>query len=426
MMAGLILLIFILGYVLITIEHTIKIDKAAIALLTGVGCWTSYVLLDSNLEEALHHLTEHLFGISGILFFLLGAMVIVGLMDAHDAFAVITDRVSTRNPRKLLTIVTILTFFLSAFLDNLTASIVMISMVRKWIPEQKMRFWFAGVIIVAANAGGVWSPIGDVTTTMLWIGGQLPDVMAFVKNLFLPALLSVSIPFLWVYFKLPTKPIEGILSSQMPSIPNFERNLIFVTGLGCLLFVPVFKTITHLPPFMGMMGGLGLMWMLTELIHRKKDNERARLHKVHHILTQIDTPSILFFLGILLAVSAMESSGILGVLAKELAFLMNDSSVGINASVGILSAIVDNVPIVAAVQGMYPVGLGEFAPNGVFWELLAFCAGTGGSILIIGSAAGVAVMGMEKISFLEYLKKHSLPALLGYFAGIILFTILHL
>lgn len=425
-MAVLILLIFILGYVFITIEHTIKIDKAAIALLTGVGCWTSYVLLDSNLENALSHLTEHLFGISGILFFLLGAMVIVGLMDAHDAFAVITDRVSTRNPRRLLAIVTILTFFLSAFLDNLTASIVMISMVRKWIPEQKMRFWFAGVIIVSANAGGVWSPIGDVTTTMLWIGGQLPEVMAFVKNLFIPALVSVAIPFAWVYFKLPTAAVEEVHSPQVSSIPRFERNLIFVTGLGCLLFVPVFKTITHLPPFMGMMGGLGLMWMLTELIHRKKDNERARVHKVHHILTQIDTPSILFFLGILLAVSAMESSGILGVLAKQLAFLMNDSSVGINASVGVLSAIVDNVPIVAAVQGMYPIGTGEFAPNGVFWELLAFCAGTGGSILIIGSAAGVAVMGMEKISFAEYLKKHSLPALLGYFAGIILFTILHL
>jgi len=410
-----IILIFILGYIAIAFEHPLKINKAATALITGVLCWTLYILSEGDKEAVIHHLDGHLSQIAGILFFLLSAMVIVELIDAHDGFELVTDRIRTTSRRRLLWLVCIITFFLSALLDNLTTTIVMVSLLRKLIADREDRLLFTGMVVVAANAGGAWSPMGDVTTTMLWVGGQI-SAMNIVQQLFLPSAVCLLVPTLVLHFRLkgnvqtPTRtPDESGISSTA-----FERNAVFSLGLAALLFVPIFKTVTHLPPFMGILLGLGVMWALTELIHSGKDESDRGNLSVQSAIQRIDTPSILFFLGILVAIAALESTGMLSGLAGWL-----DRSVGnitiIGLIIGFLSAIVDNVPLVAAAQGMY--SLDTYPTDHFFWEFLAYCAGTGGSALIIGSAAGVAAMGMERIDFLWYLKRISLLAVLGYLAG---------
>lgn len=421
MFLTLMIIVFVVGYAAIALEHPIKIDKAASALITGVLVWTLFVFTgaDSHFieEELLHHLSE----ISSILFFLLGAMTIVELIDAHEGFAIITDKITTTKKVKLLWIISVLTFFFSAALDNLTTSIVMISLLRKLIDDKYDRWFFAGIVVVAANAGGAWSPIGDVTTTMLWIGGQLTTA-TIISTLFIPSIVAMVVPLLVLTFTMKgnvTRPItkEGLEHYINPTTA-FERNLIFFLGLAGLLFVPIFKTVTHLPPFMGMMLSLGVMWAVTEVIHSSKNREDKSHLSVIGVLRKVDTASVLFFLGILLAVAGLQSAGHLAVMAGSLNDVFNGNIYAINIVIGLLSSIVDNVPLVAGSMGMYEVAAaGVFAQDGVFWQFLAFCAGTGGSALIIGSAAGVAVMGLEKIDFVWYLKKISILALIGYFAG---------
>ena len=420
-MLTLMIVIFVLGYLAISLEHPLKIDKAGTALITGVLVWTFYVLTGvehSFIEKELfHHLSE----ISGILFFLMGAMTIVELIDAHEGFSIITDKIKTRNRVRLLWIVSILTFFFSAALDNLTTSIVMISLLRKLIDDKYDRWFFAGFVIIAANAGGAWSPIGDVTTTMLWIGEQL-TTMTIIKTLIVPSLVAMLVPLLYLTFTLKgevTRPEKTkVLEHYMNPTTPFERNLVFFLGLAGLLFVPVFKTWTHLPPFMGMMFSLGVLWIATEIIHRKKNTEGKSQLSVIGVLRKIDTASVLFFLGILLAVAGLQTAGHLAVVAERLEVWFGGDIYLINVVIGLLSAIVDNVPLVAGAMGMYEIAsVGDFAQDGTFWQFLAFCAGTGGSALIIGSASGVAVMGLEKIDFVWYLKKISILALIGYFAG---------
>ena len=414
------IVIFVLGYLAIALEHPIKVDKAASALITGVLVWTLFVLSGADQhfieEQLLHHLSE----ISSILFFLLGAMTIVELVDAHEGFSIITDKITTKNRVKLLWIVSVLTFFFSAALDNLTTTIVMVSLLRKLIDDKYERWFFAGIVVVAANAGGAWSPIGDVTTTMLWIGGQL-TTMTIIKTLIVPSIVAMIVPLTVLSFTMKgeiVRPVEVGNEEDSDPTTAFERNLIFFLGVAGLLFVPVFKTLTHLPPFMGMMLSLGVLWLVTEIIHRSKNKADKSQLSVIGVLRKIDTASVLFFLGILLAVAGLQSAGHLAVMAQNLNEWFGGDIYAINIVIGLLSAIVDNVPLVAGSMGMYEItSVGNFAQDGVFWQFLAFCAGTGGSALIIGSAAGVAAMGLEKIDFVWYLKKISILALLGYFAG---------
>jgi NhaD family Na+/H+ antiporter len=417
-----IVITFIIGYILIALEHLIKVNKTATALLTGVICWTIYILDNQSVHAVSEQLSHHLGGIAEILFFLLGAMTIVELMDAHQGFKIITDRIQSRKYRSLLWLISLIAFFLSAILDNLTTSIVMVSLLRKIIKDTEKRKFFAGMVIIAANAGGAWSPIGDVTTTMLWIGGQI-SATNIIKELFIPSLICLLLPLLILSFKMKGSiQKEDIEEDNSLETTTFERNMIFGFGLGALLFVPIFKTITHLPPYMGVLLGLGIVWVVGEFLHHEKDEEDRKPFTASYALSRIDTSSILFFLGILLAIGVLESSHLLSNLAQQL-----DKSIGnpdfIVILIGLASAVVDNVPLVAATMGMYDINL--YPTDHKIWEFLAYCSGTGGSILIIGSAAGVAVMGMEKIDFVWYLRKISLWALLGYFGGAIAYLILY-
>ena len=415
-MLVLIVIAFIVGYVCIALEHTIKINKAASALVTGVLCWTFYILAAPTSEEVVGELAHHMGELSQILFFLLGAMTIVELIDAHDGFEIITKRITTTNKRKLIWIIGLIAFFLSAVLDNLTTAIVMISLVRKLMHEKQDRLFFAGVIVIAANAGGAWSPIGDVTTTMLWIGGQI-SAGNIIMKLFIPSLVCLLVPLLAlpVVLKGNVQP-PAVADTEIPEhAPNYlHRNIVFFSGIGILLLVPVFKTLTHLPPFMGILLGLGLLWIIVEILHSEKDEEDRKFYTVAYALRKIDASSILFFLGILLAIAALESTHQLQQLAAWMnSHLKNESLIVI--TIGLLSALIDNVPLVAATMGMYD--LQQYPTDHFFWEFLAYCTGTGGSALIIGSAAGVAVMGIEKIDFVWYLKKITWLALIGYLAG---------
>lgn len=419
-MVVLIVATFILGYIAIAFEHSIKINKAATALITGVVCWTFYILFTSGKELVTDNLLHHLGDLSQILFFLLGAMTIVELIDAHDGFEIITNRITTKNKKKLLWIIGILSFFLSAVLDNLTTAIVMISLIRKLIADKNDRMLFAGAIIICANAGGAWSPIGDVTTTMLWIGGQITAANIIVK-LILPSIVCMVAPLLVMQFFLKGEvqaPSEQFNETGTPN--QLHRNIVFFAGVGILLMVPVFKTITHLPPFMGILLGLGLLWVVVEILHADKDEEDRKNYTVAYALRKIDSPSILFFLGILLAIAALESTGQLHHLAQGMDEKIGNQNL-IVLSIGLLSSIVDNVPLVAASMGMY--SLQQYPTDHYFWEFLAYATGTGGSVLIIGSAAGVAVMGIEKIDFLWYLKRISWLALIGYFAGAVTYIL---
>jgi len=422
-MITILLIVFALGYLAITLEHTIKINKSATALITAVLCWTLIISNAASKELIIEQLSHHLSSISEIVFFLLGAMTIVEIIDAHDGFQNITESIKTTNKTKLIWLISVITFFLSAVLDNLTTTIVMISILNKLIEDKKTKWLLLGLVIISSNAGGAWSPIGDVTTTMLWIGGQISP-LNIIQQTFLASLVSMIVPTLIINYiikgNIELKPnVENNLNFNTNS---FERNLIFYVGIGCLLFVPIFKTITHLPPYMGILLSLGIIWTITELIHkRKQDNEKGIL-SVSHALRKIDTPSILFFFGILMSISSLEVIGILPQMASTL-----NSSVGninvVAICIGLLSAVFDNVPLVAALQSMY--SLNDYPQDHYFWELLAFTAGTGGSCLIIGSAAGVAVMGIEKIDFFWYLKKISWIALIGFIAGVGTFLIQH-
>jgi len=430
-MVAIVIIVFVLGYLAIALEHPIKINKTASALLTGVICWTLYAV---SSPDSIHHigeqLAEHLSEISAILFFLMGAMTIVELVDAYQGFRIITDRINTKNPKKLLWIICILTFFLSAILDNLTTAIVMISLIRKLVPNKQMRLFFAGMIVIAANAGGAWSPIGDVTTTMLWIGGQI-SAGNIMLTLFLPSLVCMVVPLIYLQFTL--KGELGHAGSHKNSEDHGHGGhgqgsgeikgslTMLIMGVGGLISVPVFKTVTHLPPYLGMLLALGVLWVVSELINPDMDEADKRPYTAAGALTRIDVPSVLFFLGILLAVGALQSMDILRHFATWLDTTIGDMRI-IVTLIGVLSSIVDNVPLVAASMGMYDMAI--YPQDHLIWEYLAYCAGTGGSILIIGSAAGVAVMGMEKIDFIWYIKKISLLAMLGYFAGAIIYLII--
>jgi Na+/H+ antiporter NhaD/arsenite permease-like protein len=498
--------LFVVGYIAIVFEHPLKLNKTASALLMGVLCWTALVL-DHDATTTSTHLSQHFAGIAQIVFFLLGAMTIVELIDAHDGFELITSRITTTSRRKLLVIISLLSFVLSAVLDNLTTSIVMMSLVRKLTSDDRDRMDYGGIVIIAANAGGVWSPIGDVTTTMLWVGGQITTTN-LINHLILPSLVSVIVPMLWVGARMkgqvtrarvretplarltgveaalveenpvielpydaaaigktlreldlrartgvlitsiirdgaaiPTPANESLragdtlhLAGDITAIPSVlayliagrtprpttptERAIVFFAGVAVLVFVPVFKTLTGLPPVLGILLGLGALWALTEIIHKHKNDEGKGTLSVAGALQRVDSQSVLFFLGILLAIGALESAGMLRALANQL-----DATIGninaITVTIGLSSAVVDNVPLVAAAQGMY--SLDTFARDHTFWLFLAYCAGTGGSILIIGSAAGIAVMGIQRITFGWYVRRFSLPALLGYFAGALVY-----
>jgi len=455
----LMLVVFIVGYIAIALEHPLKIDKAASALFIGTLTWTIYVLgvpeiLEEGFSRAWHHFAEstalkdflssnpeattleqmkyfiahhetwHYLAHTGtILFFLLGAMTIVEIVDQHQGFKIITDKITTTNRVKLLWILSILTFFMSAALDNLTTTIVMVALLRKLISEKKERWFMASMIVLAANAGGAWSPIGDVTTIMLWIGGQVTTVK-IITGVILPSLVTMLVPLMivtWFYPK--TNITRPKVDNEKDFTTHKERISILIMGVACLLFVPVFKTVTHLEPFLGMLFGLSIMWITTEIMHKTKEGEDKRRLTVVGILRKVDVPTVLFFLGILMAVSSLASAGHLDLLAGFLDEKFGNIYI-INLIIGVLSAIVDNVPLVAGAMGMYDVAgadavgyAANFVQDGQFWQFLAYCAGTGGSILIIGSAAGVAAMGMEKIDFIWYAKRISLLAFSGYIAG---------
>lgn len=440
--------VFIIGYLCIALEHPLHIDKGASALILGMLTWAIYVFTIPGDGDNVHHIIEHgldgsgglihhLYDIASILFFLLGAMTIVETVDSYDGFSVITDKIKTTNKAKLLWIIAILTFFFSAVLDNLTTTIVMVSLLRKLIDDRNTRLYFVGMVIIAANSGGAWSPIGDVTTTMLWIGGQL-TTFTIVKALFLPSLVTLLVPLFIMSFMMKgeiTKPI--FYDEDESKVPANEKKLIFFLGVLGLLFVPVFKTVTHLPPFMGMMLSLGVIWLVTEILNRKKKDEVKSKLSVLHVLGKIDTSSVLFFLGILMGVAALQEAGFLNTVANVLRESLGNIY-SINIAIGLISAIIDNVPLVAASMGMYDVTTPEmlqaaspdnlewmshFVVDGEFWQFLAYCAGTGGSALIIGSAAGVAAMGLERIDFIWYLKKISFLALLGYLAGALFYML---
>lgn len=423
-MASILTILFVIGYLLITLEHSIKINKTATALITSILCWAAYALMSTNAKDVGHQLEHHLTDTAEILFFLMGAMTVVELIDVHDGFTLITDRIASRNIRTLFWIVSLLAFFLSALLDNLTTSIVMVSVARKLIRNTEDRHVMAGMIIVAANAGGAWSPIGDVTTTMLWIGGQI-TTGHIIRTALLPSLVSLFVPlFILTRFyksKSEEKPVtarSGVSRPYVTPMSRRDRRLMLAIGLGGMLFVPIFKTVTHLPPYMGMMLVLGFIWVASEIIHSDKDEAERKKFTASYALSRIDTPSILFFLGILLAVGALESTGVLRSLANSLSQTVGNLD-SIILLIGVASAVVDNVPIVAAAMGMYDMQ--TYAADDKLWTFLAYCAGTGGSLLLIGSAAGVAVMGMEKLAFGWYLRKISWLALIGYVAGALVF-----
>jgi len=470
----LMVVIFILGYTMIALEHPLNLDKAASALLTGTILWGLYALSATGILElgysppwesvkqvshdimnyikpaidgarfdklwedqaelshgvthfVQHDLNHHLIEIAQILFFLAGAMTIVETVDQHQGFKLITDKIKTTNKVKLLWILSVLTFFMSATLDNLTTTIVLVALLRKLIEDKKERWFFASMVVLAANAGGAWSPIGDVTTIMLWIGGQVTTVN-IISYVFFPSLITMLVPLIIVSLTMKGEVQRPVLEEgeSQEFTSSFERKLLLIMGVGALLFVPVFKTVTHLPPMLGMLFGLGVIWATTEIMHRKKPLEDRRKLTVIGILRKVDMATIFFFMGILLAVAALQSAGHLAVLSEYLNEKLHNIY-AINLIIGVLSAIVDNVPLVAGAMGMYPVAemneiadnayLANFVVDGKFWQFLAYCAGTGGSILIIGSAAGVAAMGLEKIDFIWYMKKISLLAIAGYLAG---------
>jgi Na+/H+ antiporter NhaD/arsenite permease-like protein len=414
------IIIFVLAYAAIALEHPLKINKSASALLGAGLLWTIYAMAGDDPHVVSEHLGESLMGTAQIVFFLMGAMTIVEVVDAHNGFEVITSRIKTTKLSTLMWMVGFVSFFLSAILDNLTTTIVMVSLMKKLLDQREDRLFFAGIIVIAANAGGAWTPIGDVTTTMLWIGGQITAV-EIMKGLFIPSLINLLVPLGVTSFILGTRPVIAPVRLEQDEnfeTTAFERNLMFYLGLAILVMVPVFKTVTHLPPFMGILFGLGILWLVGDVVHRQEEDLRKQRLTLARALTRIDMSSIVFFIGILLSVAVLEHTNILSSIAQWL-----DKTVGrqdiIVMLIGLVSAVVDNVPLVAASMGMY--SLEQYPPDSFLWEFMAYCAGTGGSILIIGSAAGVAAMGLEKIDFIWYVRKISGLALIGYLAGAIFY-----
>jgi Na+/H+ antiporter NhaD/arsenite permease-like protein len=413
------ILIFVAAYAAIALEHPLKISKSATALFGAGLLWTVYALSTGDHVRLGHELDETVTATAQIAFFLLGAMTIVEVIDAHDGFSLITSRIRTRRLTSLLWLVSWVTFFLSAILDNLTTTIVMVSLMRKLLDRGDDRLLFASVIVIAANAGGAWSPMGDVTTTMLWIGGQV-TALGIIEALLPASVVNLLVPLLVMTLGLRGKPFQAAgAASEASDVRPFERNLVLALGLGVLVAVPAFKQTTHLPPFMGILFGLGILWLAGEILHKGKPPEARHKLTLAHALSQIDLSSLLFFVGILFAVAILEHANILEALAGWLNRTVGRQDV-IVLLLGLLSAIVDNVPLVAASIGMYP--LPQYPTDSFLWTFMAYCAGTGGSILIIGSAAGVAAMGIEKIQFIWYMRRISWLALLGYFAGAALFV----
>jgi Na+/H+ antiporter NhaD/arsenite permease-like protein len=421
-MTPLLILIFVLTYAAIAFEHPLKINKSATALIGAGLLWTVYALAGPDAKVVDAAISDSLMATAQIVFFLMGAMTIVEVVDAHDGFEVITARIQTTQLSSLMWLVGIVTFFLSSILDNLTTTIVMVSLMKKLLEKREDRLFFAGMIVIAANAGGAWTPIGDVTTTMLWIGGQVTTV-EIMKGLFIPSMINLLVPLAATAWMLRGRvvdaPVKEVNQGHIETTA-FERQLMFFLGLGILVAVPAFKTLTHLPPFLGILFGLGLLWLVGDMVHRhKSDEDKVHLTLVS-ALTRIDMSSILFFVGILLAVASLEHAHILTAVAQWLNDTVGRLDV-IVMLIGLVSAVVDNVPLVAAAMGMY--SLQQYPADSFLWEFMAYCAGTGGSILIIGSAAGVAAMGLEKIDFLWYAKKISLLALIGYFGGALFYIL---
>jgi Na+/H+ antiporter NhaD/arsenite permease-like protein len=422
-MISLLIIVFVIAYAAIALEHSLKVNKSVPALIGAGLLWTIYALFTGHVSEQLN---EALATTAQIVFFLMGAMTIVEVIDAHDGFEVITDRIKTTKMTTLLWFVGVVTFFLSAVLDNLTTTIVMMSLTRKLLGQREDRLFFAGIIVIAANAGGAWSPIGDVTTTMLWIGGQI-TALAIIKGVFIPSVINMIVPLAVISYMRRGRSIVGPENAgencgRKYETTSFERNFMFFSGIGILCAVPVFKALTDLPPFMGILFGVGLLWLGGELIHRKKEDEDKQHLTLAAALQRIDLAALLFFIGILLSVATLEHSKILTSLAQWLGKAVGDQVI-IVTIFGLVSAIVDNVPLVAASMGMYSIT--QHPPDSFLWEYLAYAAGTGGSILIIGSAAGVAAMSIEKIEFFWYVRRISLLAFIGYIGGAVSYILLH-
>lgn len=416
-METILLSVFAIGYIAIILEHKINVNKAASALCTGVIAWSIFAILNTTgTDRMLSDLEKHLSETCSILIFLIGAMTIVQIIDMHGGFRIVTNRIRTTDKRKLLWIVSILTFFLSAVLDNLTTTIVMVSLMAKLIANRNDRLIFASMVIIAANAGGAWTPIGDVTTTMLWVGGNI-SAGTTMLSLFLPSLVCMLVPLVAFSFmsKGNVEPPVVQAKDEEHALPAKLSTSILIVGVAALIAVPIFKTITHLPPYMGVTLGLGMIWIYTELIYRKYSRNLRAKYSVTTAISRIDMSTIAFFLGILLAVGVLQTSGILSGAALWLDETVGNQSI-IVLVIGFFSAIVDNVPLVAATMGMY-----DYPINDYFWLFLSYAAGTGGSILVIGSAAGVAAMGMEKIDFIWYLKRISIWVILGYLIGALVF-----
>lgn len=405
-------LVFAIGYLAIIFEHNIRINKTASALLMAVLTWMFLFFVNPNV----HALGEKLNEVSQIIFFLLGAMTLVEVVDVHKGFTVITDLIQTTSKRKMLWVMGFATFFLSAVLDNLTTTIVMISLLRKLVPEAKDRMILGAMVVIAANAGGAWTPIGDVTTTMLWINGNI-TTLNVMKALFLPSSLSLVVALILLGWNLKGVYPKAVQIAREEAIEPGSR-FVFYCGIGALIFVPIFKALTGLPPFMGMLISLGTLWLITDVMHAPHE-ERGHL-RLPSILTRIDTSGVLFFLGILLCIGALDVAGLLTALARFLDQTIGNISV-IVTLIGLISAVIDNVPLVAAGMGMYSMEV--YPSDSYLWQMLAYSAGTGGSILVIGSAAGIAFMGLEKVNFIWYLKKVSLIALMSYLAGIGIFML---
>lgn len=418
-MTAVLVAIFVMTYAAIALEEPLKVNKSAAALVGAGLLWTLYALTGGPAEEIDSELAASLVETAEIAFFLMGAMTIVEVIDSHGGFEVVTQRVKAKNLVSLVWIVCWLTFFLSAILDNLTTTIVMISLLSKLVEPRQDRLFLAGLIIIAANAGGAWSPMGDVTTTMLWIGGQI-SAGAIVTRLIVPSIVNLLVPLLIVSLILRGRPLVVPVASEDAgrAISSFERNLMFSVGLGVLLAVPAFKAITHLPPFLGVLFGLGIVWLVGDMVHRAKDGEARQRMAISRALTRIDMSAIVFFIGILLAVAVLEHSHVLGAAATWLDHAIGRLDV-IVLIFGLASAVVDNVPIVAAAMGMY--SMDTYPTDHFLWEFMAYCAGTGGSILVIGSAAGVAAMSIERIEFMWYLRKMGPLAAIGYFAGALIY-----
>lgn len=426
-----IIVAFVAGYLCITLESLTKINKAAIALLMCVVCWTLLMVSPGAYypvvasDGVLHHISEviehHLGDAAGTLFFLMGAMTIVEIVDSNGGFNFVRDIMKTRSKRKLLWRVAIATFFLSAILDNLTTSIVMIMVLRKLVQSREERLIYAALIIISANSGGAFSPIGDVTTIMLWIKGVI-TTQGILTEIFIPSLVSMLVPAFILQYSLSGKfdKEQNLVTAEISQFTKVQRNIIFWLGVGGLVFVPIFKSITHLPPFMGILLVLGVLWTVTEIFHHNTSEDDTMAKRVSDLLSRIDLSTIMFFLGILMAVAVLQEIGVLTALGTGLNEVFVGNYYVINGIIGVLSSIVDNVPLVAGCMGMYPVAeTGAMAIDGIFWQLLAYCAGVGGSMLIIGSAAGVVVMGLEKITFGWYLKRITWIAFVGYLAGIV-------